>query len=199
MNRPDSQTKSSRCFFRATAGRRRLLHRDESARGGAALAAGQSPVAGVIRCVDSRVAPEIVFDQPLGTLRVCGVAGNIPTIEVIASMEYGVGVLGMKLVVVMGHAGCGMVDAAIRHRENPDELPGSLPGLARQVALPDPSVCDLDDPTTRAVAERHNADHGVDLILERSPLIAEAHASGAARVVSGVEDLATGIFTITRG
>ena len=127
---------------------------------------------------------------------VCGVAGNIPTIEVVASMEYGVAVLGMKLVVVMGHACCGMVDAAMRHRSDPDALPGSLPGLARQVALPD--VCDPDDPASRAHAETHNANHGVSLILERSPLIAAAVEDGTVRVIAGVEDLESGVFSITR-
>lgn len=162
------------------------------------LAEGQSPYAGIIRCVDSRVAPEIVFDQPLGSLMVCGVAGNIPTIEVIASMEYGVAVLGMKLVVVMGHGCCGMVDAAMRHRSDPDALPGSLPGLARQVALPDPCECDPEDPVSRRRAETHNANHGVSLILERSPLISAAVESGAVRVIAGVEDLESGVFSITR-
>ena len=78
------------------------------------LTAGQSPFAAVIRCADSRVAPEIVFDQPLGSLFVCGVAGNIPTIEIIESMEYAVGVLGVSLIVVMGHSNCGGVNGCIQ-------------------------------------------------------------------------------------
>ena len=52
------------------------------------LAAGQSPIAAVLRCADSRVAPEIVFDQPLGKLFVCSVAGNVPTREIVESLEY---------------------------------------------------------------------------------------------------------------
>ncbi|MCH2187662.1 carbonic anhydrase, partial [Myxococcota bacterium] len=55
---------------------------------------GQSPGAAVIRCADSRVAPELVFDQSLGELFVCGVAGNIPTAEILASLEYAVANLG---------------------------------------------------------------------------------------------------------
>ena len=65
------------------------------------LVRGQSPIACILRCADSRVAPEIVFDQPLGKLFVCGVAGNVPTIEIIESMEYAVGVLGVSLIVVI--------------------------------------------------------------------------------------------------
>jgi len=79
------------------------------------MADGQAPFAAIIRCADSRVAPEICFDQPLGRLFVCAVAGNIPTLEGIASLEYGVAVLGTKLIVVMGHS----------ERSNIAEIPAS--------------------------------------------------------------------------
>ncbi len=72
---------------------------------------GQSPFAGIIRCADSRVAPELVFDQSLGDLFVCAVAGNLPTTEVMASLEYTVAMLKTPLIVIMGHSSCGAVDA----------------------------------------------------------------------------------------
>ena len=82
------------------------------------LAAGQSPAVVVIRCADSRVAPEIVFDQELGDLFVCGVAGNVPTPEIIGSIEYAVAVLGSEVIVVMGHSSCGAVSAAMGILQN---------------------------------------------------------------------------------
>ncbi|NCF40904.1 MAG: carbonic anhydrase [Planctomycetia bacterium] len=162
------------------------------------LAAGQAPFAAVIRCADSRVAPEICFDQPLGSLFVCAVAGNIPTSEGIASLEFGVAVLGTKLIVVMGHSGCGAVDAAIKHRDDTSVLPGSLPGLINQIVSPCALSVDPKDPEALAKATRCNANLGVTELLKESPVIREAVQNGKLRVVAGVQDLATGRFTLTR-
>lgn len=162
------------------------------------LAAGQAPFAAVIRCADSRVAPEICFDQPLGRLFVCGVAGNIPTEEGIASLEFGVAVLGAKLIVVMGHSGCGAVKAAIEHRSDTSVLPGSLPGLVNQIVSPCALSVDPEDPEALAKATRCNANGGVTELLKRSPVLREAVANGKLRIVAGVQDLATGRFTLTR-
>ncbi|MDP6542219.1 MAG: carbonic anhydrase, partial [Phycisphaerales bacterium] len=79
----------------------------------ASLAGGQSPFAAVLCCADSRIAPEIVFDQALGELFVCRVAGNVPTPEIIESLEYAVWQLSVSLVVVAGHSDCGAVTAAL--------------------------------------------------------------------------------------
>ncbi len=163
-----------------------------------ALAAGQAPFAAVIRCADSRVAPEICFDQPLGGLFVCAVAGNIPTAEGIASLEFGVAVLGAKLIVVMGHSGCGAVQAAIDHRDDTSVLPGSLPGLVDQIVSPCAMSVDPEDPEALAKATRCNSNMGVTELLKRSPVIREAVQNGKLRVVAGVQDLATGRFTLTR-
>ena len=118
------------------------------------LDAGQSPFAAFIRCADSRVAPEIVFDQPLGSLFVCGVAGNIPTIEIVASLEYAVCVLETKLIVIMGHSSCGAVTAALEDERTRSELPGHLPGLIERIHgniedLPTNSETMLDDADCR--------------------------------------------------
>lgn len=162
------------------------------------LAAGQAPFAAVIRCADSRVAPEIVFDQPLGTLFVCAVAGNVPTPEIIASLEYGVGVLSCKAIVVMGHSSCGAVQAAIEHRNDTSALPGSLPMLIDQIVVSCAADVDPDDPSTMATVVACNANAGVGELLKRSALIAEAVECGSIRIVAGVQDLASGRFTITR-
>jgi carbonic anhydrase len=144
------------------------------------MALGQSPFAAIIRCADSRVAPEIVFDQPLGNLFVCGVAGNVPTPEIVESIEYAVGHLGTSLIVVMGHSNCGAVTAALQNE--------FVDGVFAQVALsPTP---ELDD----SIA--HNAEQGVATILTRSPMIEKTVSNGDVQIVAGVLDIATGEFEL---
>lgn len=87
------------------------------------LSKGQAPFAVILSCSDSRVPPEIVFDQDLGALFVIRVAGNIVEPSQIASVEYAVGVLGTKLVVVMGHTGCGAVFVTVQAIEDPSIRP----------------------------------------------------------------------------
>ena len=162
------------------------------------LAAGQAPFAAILRCADSRVAPEICFDQPLGKLFVCGVAGNIPTPEVIASLEYGVAVLGTKVIVVMGHSACGAVGAALKYQDDTSVLPGSLPMLIDQIVAGCTRGVDPESPGALAEATVCNANMGVDEIMKRSPVIAEAVQHGKLRLMAGVQDLGTGKFAITR-
>ena len=83
------------------------------------LSAGQHPFAVVLCCSDSRIAPEIIFDQKLGDLFVIRNAGNVVDEEVLGSIEYAVEHLETSLVVVMGHAACGAVTATY----NGDDLP----------------------------------------------------------------------------
>lgn len=79
-----------------------------------AHAKGQAPFAVIVTCSDSRVPPEIIFDQSLGDLFVIRVAGNVVDDFAIGSIEYGVSVLGANLVVVLGHSNCGAVDGALK-------------------------------------------------------------------------------------
>ncbi len=153
---------------------------------------GQHPFAAIVRCADSRVAPELVFDRTLGELFVCGVAGNVPTPEVVASLEYAVEMLETPLVVVMGHSGCGAVQAAIDHAENPDGLPGHLPDLIRQV-LPACTETAAAAEHLSAAVER-NVRNGMKRIADRSTLIAAAVEAGRCRIAGGVYDLTTGRF-----
>ncbi len=173
-----------------------VAHNPPAARSG--LAAGQSPFAAIIRCADSRVAPEIVFDQALGELFVCAVAGNVPTPEIIASLEYGVAVLGTKVIVVMGHSSCGAVSAAIEHRNDTSVLPGSLPMLIDQIVVPCAMQIDPSDPNALDDAIACNAHQGIGELLKRSAVIKEAVTKGDLQVIAGVQDLKTGRFTIVK-
>jgi carbonic anhydrase len=143
------------------------------------LASEQSPTAAILCCADSRIAPEITFDQPLGELFVCRVAGNVPTLEIIESLEYAVAMLSVKLLVVAGHTGCSAVIVALES-DHPQ-------GLFSQIAL---SSGDLDD----CIA--NNVQQGVKTIFDQSPLILHAVESGKLCVVAGVQNIATGTFAV---
>ena len=157
-------------------------------------ASGQSPFAAFIRCADSRVAPEIVFDQTIGELFVCGVAGNLPTPEIVASLEYAVAVLKTPLVVVMGHSNCGAVEAAIKYQDTIMELPGQLPGLVSELLPAAINTNGAEDQLAKAV--QLNVEYGVGRIPRDSTVISEAVDAGRCRVVGGVYDLASGSFTL---
>lgn len=79
----------------------------------AARAQGQAPFAAVLGCADSRVAPELAFDQPPGELFVVRVAGNFMTPDGLGSLEFGAAVLGTKVIMVLGHTSCGAVNATV--------------------------------------------------------------------------------------
>jgi carbonic anhydrase len=146
----------------------------------------QEPFAGVLSCADSRVPVELVFDQTIGHLFVTRVAGNIATPEIIASLEYGVAVLGIKVLVVLGHSSCGAVKAAMKS----DAVPGQISSLylPLQRAVED-SGGDVDK------AIEGNARIQAQLLRASSPVIRDAIKGGTLKVVSGVYDLATGKVT----
>ena len=109
------------------------------------LAAGQHPFAVVLCCSDSRVAPEILFDQKLGDLFVIRNAGNVVDEDVLGSIEYAVEHLGCPLVVVLGHSGCGAVTATVQG----GDLPGHIVHLAKRIRPSISSSCCIDDNARR--------------------------------------------------
>ena len=161
--------------------------------------AKQEPFAAVLSCADSRVPVELVFDQSIGHIFVTRNAGNIATPEIIASLEYGAGVLGTKAILVLGHAGCGALKAAISGKAVPGQISALFAALRPAV---DASGGDLDAPTAHplappragvAPAPRPDGDaaerfegrgaavrtsHGVALIRHGMPLCGKAPTSG---------------------
>jgi carbonic anhydrase len=99
----------------------------------AALVDGQSPQAAVLSCSDSRVVPELIFDQGPGQLFVGRVAGNVVVPAVLASLEFGVASLGLRLIVVMGHSSCEGLRAAIRRSEGGEVPSGNIAGLLQEI------------------------------------------------------------------
>lgn len=108
------------------------------------LAGGQRPSAVVLGCSDSRVPPEVIFDQGLGELFVIRVAGNIANPSQVGSVEFAVQVLGVRLVVVLGHTGCGAVQATLEEILTPHGPPS--PGMA--------SIVDVIRPVVEPLARR---------------------------------------------
>ena len=106
--------------------------RDFSA-GRAARAGAQFPIAAILSCSDSRVVPDLVFDQSPGDLFVVRLAGNFLDDDGLASLEYAVKFLGAPLLVVVGHTNCGAVAAAIKVVTERAELPGHLPELIKAI------------------------------------------------------------------
>src|SRR5207248_11220009 len=89
----------------------------------------QQPFAAVLACADSRVPVELIFDQTIGNIFVTRVAGNFITSEIIATLEYGVAVLGTKVILVMGHEHCGAVEATIAHKAVPGQISALYPHI----------------------------------------------------------------------
>jgi carbonic anhydrase len=148
----------------------------------------QEPFAGVLSCADSRVPVELVFDQTIGHLFVTRVAGNIATPEIIASLEYGVAVLGIKVLVVLGHSSCGAVKAAMKSDAVPGQISSLYLPLQRSV---EESGGDVDK------AIEGNARIQAQLLRASSPVIRDAVKGGTLKVVSGVYDLATGKVSLS--
>jgi carbonic anhydrase len=143
----------------------------------------QEPFAAILSCADSRVPVELVFDQSIGRLFVTRVAGNIASSELIASLEYGVAVLGTKAIMVLGHAHCGAVKAAIAAKA----VPGQISGLYRYIR---PAVDAAGDDLEAAI--KANARIQAGLLRESSPVVGEALQQNRLKVVAAYYDLASG-------
>jgi carbonic anhydrase len=147
----------------------------------------QEPFAAVLSCADSRVPVELVFDQTIGHIFVTRVAGNLVTPEIIGSLEYGVAVLGVKVLVVLGHSSCGAVKAAMKADTVPGQISSLYPHLRRAV---EQSGGDVDQ------AIKANANIQADLLRTSSTIIRDAVKNGKLKVEAGVYDLASGKVTL---
>lgn len=169
--------------------------RDFSA-GRAARAQGQAPFAAILGCADSRVAPELAFDQPPGELFVVRVAGNFVTPDGLGSLEYGAAVLGVKAIMVLGHTNCGAVNATVAALQKSNDLPGHIADLVRAMKPAiEPTLKQAgDDLYQRAVIA--NVRFNVQRLQQATPILADMVKGGKLRVVGGVYDLATGKIAV---
>jgi carbonic anhydrase len=170
---------------RYVAGKLRHPHTDNSWR--ASLKGSQHPFAVILSCADSRVVPELIFDQGLGDLFVIRVAGNIAKDKVLGSIEYAIKFLGSKLVIVLGHENCGAVGASLS-----DKDPGGHIGAIIEKIKP-----------AVYMAKRMEGDHLVNTIhvnaqlvseeiKDAQPIINEAVKHGGVQVLPAYYELSTG-------
>lgn len=155
------------------------------------LITGQSPYAIILGCSDSRVPPEIIFDQGLGDLFVIRVAGNVVDDIVLASIEYAAEHLHSPLLMVLGHTNCGAVAAALQD----DELDGHLPSIAQAIEEAVERARDAEgdtlDMTIRAHA-RITAEH----LRDSDPILKGLVDGGGLKVVAAYYDLDTGVVEV---
>lgn len=155
-----------------------------------AVAKNQYPFASILSCADSRVPAEIIFDQGFGDLFMCRVAGNVATPEETGSLEFGTAVLGSKVIMVMGHARCGAVSAAIKGGEFPGQI-GSL------IAAIQPALKTASIRTNNQLEEavKANVLYQVQM-LKKSPVISQLIQENKLKVVGSYYDLDHGVVTL---
>ena len=156
-----------------------------------ALSKGQNPYAGILSCADSRIAPEYAFDSGRGDLFLCRVAGNFANDESIASMEYAVAMLGVPLILVLGHESCGAVDAAIKSIKDNSTLPGHMPSLVTAIAPAVKAVLPQGgDVLNKAI--RQNVLDNVAKLSSATPILSAAVEQKKLKVAGGVYRLKDG-------
>jgi carbonic anhydrase len=164
----------------------KLEHNHQDADRRQALSTGQHPFAIILSCADSRVVPELAFDQGLGELFVVRVAGNVANTSSVASIEYAVANLGVNLIVVMGHENCGAVTAAIAGGD-------AGPNLNQLVSLIEPAVKRSSDKAVNAVV-RENVRYNAKALYEKSSYISSAIQSGNLKIITAYYNLGSGII-----
>ena len=148
---------------------------------------GQAPFASVLGCADSRLSPELIFDQFVGDIFVVREAGNIATSPTnLGSLEFGYAVLGAQLVLVLGHTSCGAVRSAFTDAMPPGHIQSIIdaikPGIAGAQTLEEAT-----DDNVRAVMQN---------LRDNSEILRQAEIDGDIAIVGGVYDLATGVVRL---
>lgn len=161
-------------------------------------AAAQQPFAAILACADSRVSPPLVFDVERGNLFAAHVAGNSADVGSTGSLEYAVGVLGVHLIMVLGHTDCGAVKAAVEvaagKKAYPESKYGSIGAVVDAIV---PAVAGLDSSArTLEASIVANARRQAKLLSSEGPIIPAAIAAGTLRIVAAVYDIATGIVRV---
>ncbi|HEY9418616.1 MAG TPA: carbonic anhydrase [Candidatus Udaeobacter sp.] len=155
------------------------------------LAKTQHPYAAIVSCSDSRVPPEIVFDQGLGDLFIVRVAGNVINDEGLGSIEYTVDHLDTRLILVLGHQSCGAVKAARETIAAKGKAPGHIESLVTAIkpAVEATAKDDLDA-TIKA-----NVKNVVQALRSSTPILKAKVDSGEVKVIGGYYSLDTGAVT----
>lgn len=155
------------------------------------LVNGQNPVAAIVCCSDSRVPPEIIFDQGLGDLFVIRLAGNIMDDIAVGSLEYSVEHLGVKYIMVLGHEKCGAVEAAIKGGEAHGQIRSLVKAIQPAVEKVRTRPGDLLDNAVRA-----NVAMVVEKLKSSGPILEKLVKDGTLTIEGARYDLDDGSVTI---
>lgn len=165
----------------------------------AKLVQGQKPYAIILSCSDSRVPPEIVFDETLGQLFVVRVAGNVVDPVVLGSIEYAVSHLGSSLIMVLGHEACGAVTAAMSETGKTE---GNISAVLEMIMPAVQSVRNTKEGKNRPDQVEATIDRNIDLqaenLTKQSSIIKEYVDQGKVRIVKGKYHLHHGEVTLLK-
>jgi len=164
-----------------------LVHPHQDGEWRISLGSGQAPFASILTCSDSRVAPEVIFDQGLGDLFVVRVAGNIINDQLLGSLEYAAAHLNTPLIVVLGHTDCGAIGAVASGGELEGHIASLAPAIQPAVDKVKGQEGDLTDNAAREVA-RMTAQQ----LQNSEPIIANLVKEGKVKVVPAFYDLESG-------
>ncbi len=151
---------------------------------------GQHPFAVIISCMDSRTSAELVFDQGLGDIFSIRIAGNVINDEILGSAEFGCKIVGAKIIVILGHTGCGAIKGAID-----DVKLGNLFKVLDRIkpAIPiDGSFGALSAEHKIALVTENNVRKAIDDVRGNSNIIATMEKEGQLKLVGAIYDVATG-------
>ncbi len=161
-----------------------------------ATAGGQAPFAAIVGCIDSRVPPELVFDQRIGDIFAARIAGNFVNTDIIGSLEFATALAGAKAIVILGHSECGAVKGAVDDAK--------LGNLTATLANIRPSVLKVrgiegpqsskNKPLVQAAADQNAKDAGA-MLLERSEVLRGLVKDGKLRIATAMHDVGTGRIT----
>lgn len=160
---------------------------------------GQWPFAVVLSCIDSRVSAELVFDQGVGDIFSCRIAGNFVNEDILGSMEFACKLAGSKLVVVLGHTSCGAVKGACD-----DAKMGNLTALLSKIKPAVEAVAEPKENRNSSNAEfvdnvaRKNVDLTIEDIKKRSEVLNDMFNQGEIDIVGAMYDVKTGAVTFNK-
>lgn len=158
----------------------------------AEVSLGQHPLATIIACSDSRVPPELLFDEGIGDLFIVRVIGNIGGTDEAGSAEYGIEHLGTRLLVVLGHSQCGAVTAAVNHAELHGNIPPLISHITPAVKAARQANPRLKGEAFIAEAVKANVFHSIEELFTRSSAIRSLAREGKLKVVGAVYDIKSG-------
>ncbi|MDA8079614.1 MAG: carbonic anhydrase [Nitrospiraceae bacterium] len=158
------------------------------------LTKGQQPFATVLSCADSRVAPEIIFDQGLGDIFIVRVAGNVVEPTTLGSIEYGVEHLHTPLLVILGHESCGAVKATLEAKGKPE---GNIGAILKKImpAVNTARKANKDTSETLNIAIQENVKNTYKDVM-KSKIVRELVHEGKLKVIGAEYYLGTGKFEL---